>query len=199
MRGHLRARGHRDGAATPQVLGSRDFTWGLSGSGRVSGTGPPQHEVRTRGHERSREGWSPNPLKEQPPGTPRPPLLLHLQGTPPTCPGHLGSRDNSLACPNNSSQSARGCGRGLTFESRAGPSIFRLLGLKWVGLRRGRGGARTGHKPVLARVETRKTPAEPAAGAAVAEAAGAAASRPPASPSALVSRREEGARSARAV
>lgn len=81
-----------------------------------------------------------------------------------------------------------GYGRGFTFESGAGPSIFRLLGLKWVGLRRGRGGERTGYKPVLARVETRKTPAEPAAGAAVTEAAGAAASRRPASQSGRVCR-----------
>lgn len=92
------------------------------------------------------------------------------------------------ASPRSSSQSAMGYGRGFTFESRAGPSIFRLLGLKWVGLRRGRGGARTGHKPVLARLKTRKTPAEPAAGAAATEAAGAAAFLPPASQSRLLCR-----------
>lgn len=115
--------------------------------------------------------------------------LSHLQhqGTPPRCPG-LSTVAIPPARPRNFSQSAMGYGRGFTFESGAGPSIFRLLGLKWVGLRRGRGGERTGHKSVLARVETRKTPAEPAAGAAVTEAAGAAASRRPVSQSGRVCR-----------
>lgn len=134
-----------------------------------SGTGLPQHEGGTQGHGRSL----------------RP--LTHLRlGTPRERP-RPAQASAALAITLIPANPRRAVGVAFTFESRAGPSIFRLLGLTWVGLRRGRGGARTGRKPVLARLETRKTPAEPAAGAAAAEAAGAAASRPPASPSRLAS------------
>lgn len=56
------------------------------------------------------------------------------------------------------------------------------------GAEAGTGRGEGGTKPVLARLETRKTPAESATDAAVAEAGGAAASRTPASQSGLVPR-----------
>lgn len=60
------------------------------------------------------------------------------------------------------------------------------------GAEAGTGRGEEGHKPVLARLETRKTPAEPAAGAAAAEAAGAIASLvlPPVGRSLEVRRRD---------
>lgn len=149
--------------------------------GKGPGTLPGAYPAQARLGDGASAARRRDPGPRKVPQAPHSPPPRHPKGTPPTCPGLRCSRDNSPANPR------RAVGVAFTFASRAGPSIFRLPGLTWVGLRRGRGGARTGRKPVLARPETRKTPAEPAAGAAAAEAAGAAASRPPASQSRLAS------------